>query len=267
MNQSVRFFVIVISLTLFACSDSDDGSTPETPEPKGDYFPLSVNNYWTYDVEANEPGIDSLYISKDSTINNLSYAKFEARDPDYGYFTRVLNTNFVRTEDDKAYLYGELKGIIPYVEESSIMLDNVVLYDMEMEIGDVMYESEGTTSGEYDGNTIEMEYKVTTVLENIYSSYTVNNVAYADVMQSRMTLTAKAAVVTIVNGVPVTLPVMTEQEIADVSLFFAPEVGMIRSDADISWELVNTELVDPNLSSSYSETSSQTLIGYMVAPD
>ena len=72
MKKSAFLVTLLTSILFISCSsdDSGTGSNFETP--------LTIGNYWTYDVEG-QAGItrDSLYISNDTVIGSNTYKKFK----------------------------------------------------------------------------------------------------------------------------------------------------------------------------------------------
>jgi hypothetical protein len=78
--KKTSFLMAIITLLLFgACERIMD---PKTPAP--DYYQLKVGNYWIYEnrmilndtvIVQIYPELDSMYIEKDTTINNLKYYK------------------------------------------------------------------------------------------------------------------------------------------------------------------------------------------------
>ena len=73
MKKISSLLVLFLIAILYSCSsdDSDSGSSTTFSTP------LTIGNYWTYDVES-QTGIsrDSLFIDSENTINNNIYKVF-----------------------------------------------------------------------------------------------------------------------------------------------------------------------------------------------
>lgn len=77
------FFVVAIMAILSACQKDDNSNQNQTvPEP--DYFPMAIGNYWIYKYEhvdtlgvVHYERIDSVFISRDTLIENEAYFVFE----------------------------------------------------------------------------------------------------------------------------------------------------------------------------------------------
>jgi hypothetical protein len=103
MKNKLIYFAIL--LFLFSCQKEkkeDDNSNS--------YLPLSVGNYWIYDIyqvdpdgnETNTNNIDSLVILNDTVINGIKYFVFR----NYGvWYSSGLNTKFLR--DSSGYVVDE----------------------------------------------------------------------------------------------------------------------------------------------------------------
>lgn len=86
-NSKISSLFVIIALFTVACSDDDTTQqSPTTPVSYDDYANLEVGNYWIYErvhrnkmnnSESSIPDIDSMYVSKDTVINNTTYYKLE----------------------------------------------------------------------------------------------------------------------------------------------------------------------------------------------
>ncbi|MBP6511704.1 MAG: hypothetical protein KA347_03420 [Bacteroidia bacterium] len=109
--KTISLILIGVVLTTSISSCKKD-STPPTNSPN--FTQLKVGNYWIYerfniDSSGNATAtgiIDSCYIEKDTSINNITYYKF-IRPEVIGSFN---NYNFVR--DSSHYLVNQIGGIL-----------------------------------------------------------------------------------------------------------------------------------------------------------
>ncbi len=74
----MRKYLLVLSLGLFFASCCDDDPVQNETS---NYFPLNIGNYWVYEnyeidtlgFQTQEHVLDSIYIDRDTMINNLQY--------------------------------------------------------------------------------------------------------------------------------------------------------------------------------------------------
>ncbi len=79
MRKSQFLFAIVGLLLLNACEHASDD-----PVSSPDYYQLKTGNYWVYELQRIDndtitvmlPDNDSVYIEKDTLINNIKYSKY-----------------------------------------------------------------------------------------------------------------------------------------------------------------------------------------------
>lgn len=85
--KHVLLIVILSFVVLQACKKDEPDPDPVPQESVLDYFPLTVGNYWIYEVshcdstwtECNYSRTDSNYVSKDTMIRGNMYYKIEGR--------------------------------------------------------------------------------------------------------------------------------------------------------------------------------------------
>lgn len=109
-NQA--FLFLAFTVFAFACKDKDDDTTSNPlPIAATDYFPLTQGSYWIYqwykiDSQGNAEiwasYLDSIYVSGDSIINGITYAKVE------GTYIKTPITYFYR--DSSGFLVDENGG-------------------------------------------------------------------------------------------------------------------------------------------------------------
>jgi len=90
------FIIAIILLSVSACKKQDDITIDKLEEEIGDFLPLSVGNYWIYevnDVDTNGNStfvnIDSTYIVGDTNINSQIYYIFKSS-------TSLIYTQYLR---------------------------------------------------------------------------------------------------------------------------------------------------------------------------
>ncbi|WP_224482830.1 hypothetical protein [Robertkochia aurantiaca] len=268
MKRLMLFLGFVISLLLPSCSNDDDtGNTPSVDE-NANYFPGNPGNYWIYDVMAAEPGTDSLYVEKDTVVDGLSLTKLNARIPRYGVFTQLASGSLIRIDNDRLLLTGLLEDLGLGTDQIVLPFSNVVLYDTNAAAGTVLFQDDGMQTADIEGLELNFEYQVVTSQNNILSEYEVNGTLYNNVIETALTVRAQAAVTGDLEGLPVTVPILIDQELINGFLYFAPDVGLIRSEILLQYELSNAaelqEFITLPAPTEFSEVNIQELVDYRV---
>jgi hypothetical protein len=141
-----KILLLLFSLFILSCS-SDDSSDPviDSDVSTGDYFPLSNNNYWVYDVQGTMPSAvsDSIYISGDINFNGNTYKQFKMDEMPFGFLSSAINNNGVRKLGDRLLLSGS--AMISFIQDfpMSIQLQDFTILNESAANGQVI----GTTSG------------------------------------------------------------------------------------------------------------------------
>ncbi len=129
--------IIIVSLFVFqACKKDEPDPNPAPQESVLDYFPLTVGNYWIYEVshcdstwtECNYTRTDSNFVSKDTVVNGIIYYKIDGRN--------FLSNEPIFLRDSLSYivdLQGDIKFSntdfdIIFGEEYVIVGNNDTLY-------------------------------------------------------------------------------------------------------------------------------------------
>ena len=91
MKKIHFLFIFSVLLLLSSCSSDDSGS-----ESSSNFStPITIGNYWTYDVEG-QAGItrDSLFISNDTIIGSNTYKKFKTENNiATGFYSLAIRNN------------------------------------------------------------------------------------------------------------------------------------------------------------------------------
>lgn len=252
-------FFCFTSLALVSCTSDDDEGVGN---PEGDYYPVAVNDYWTYTVEAANSGRDSLYISGTVELDGRSYLEFGAREPVYGLYTLLVRNNQIRVENGKVYIRGTLEGFREALADLQLELDDVLVLDPSLGSGALLTEISQEVTQPYGEYEITAQATIRTEMMEEQEAVTVNGITYTDVVASVLTVRATAGVSGNLDGIDVTVPVLAEQEVLRMELYFAEGVGLISTQATLQYELSNTDLVNLNLPDTFSEEIAQKLDGY-----
>ncbi|MDA3911988.1 MAG: hypothetical protein PF448_11600 [Bacteroidales bacterium] len=131
----MRKIVLVLAICSIIYSCQKDENVNEEINDSLEYFPLSVGNYWIYQgvmidtnlVEESLLSTDSVFISKDTIINNLKYFKIEYNGD---FSSSIISPGYYR--DSIGYLVNhEGKIFFSQTNFTDILLENVVLNDLD----------------------------------------------------------------------------------------------------------------------------------------
>jgi hypothetical protein len=182
------FFILLITLSLFSCNKEQNEPDKSTTSA---YLPMAIGNYWVYqEFELDSVGIentynilDSIIISKDTTINGVKYLKFDTyvKHPDGLVFN---GSTFCR--DSLKYLVRN-DGKILFSEDNFVdtltrkyeIYDNDTLYTLTCK----MEKKEGSIQTPAGAFSNLLNFKQTVLRNPKYSPFTqptYNNNYYAE---------------------------------------------------------------------------------------
>jgi hypothetical protein len=257
--------LLSLALTLFACSGNDDDGNGKSNE---NYFPAATGSYWTYTVEGASNGRDSLYSIASSATAGMGYNSFGARQPIAGLYTNLLSQSQMRNDGGIIYLKGTFSNYNNYSVDVPIELNDVPILDPSKAPGAILSSEtqEITFPQEIGQNTydIVVSAEIRTAMIDHGLSRTVNGVTYNNISASTLVITATAVAMVELDGITVSLPVLEEQEILRMDMYFARDIGLIYAESTIKLELSPAAETELNITS-YLEEQRQELDTYLIA--
>ena len=264
--KKLIFTAVLISMSfcMISCSEEDD--TFLTSDV--DYFPLEVENSWTYANELNQnsetlEGTETLsVVEQDQNRFNFSQSVADLA----GFYTSTLASGEVYKQNgNQQIIYDgefsiELENDLAALE---IPLEDVVLYDAGLTQGDMMSSSTGEFQQNINGFPVDFVFEINSIHNGFLAQEVINNITYDDVFVSEIQILLSASVFLVITDVPI----IQEQEVTTIKNYYAKGVGLISSEVstDIIFEDIppqlNIEIPDINF------TSSQNLLDYSVASE
>ena len=267
--------LLLFCLLLWNCSE-DDTSSEDTPNETftGNFFPLTTNNEWRYEVNntdndtnTTETNEDVLTVESESsngftlTANNGTVA--------YGTMSNILTTGELTRTETTLATNGSLSLPINGLD-FSIDFNNALLYDTQASLNTELSSQTDSFTQDLQGFPITITYELTsTQLENL-DNLSVLNTNYDTVTSANITLRLSVSTTVTVGGFTQTLSLIDMQDVMSVDAFYAKNVGLISADAQIGYtlnantlallELAGIELT--NLPTSMSVTNTQKLTTY-----
>ena len=229
-------YILVLMSGLVSCSSSDDDATGV-----GEFYPAAEGNYWTYNVTGAESGKDSIYSKGSIEINGSEYDTFEARTPVYGLYTSLLSQSYLRSESGRLLIRGQFDLLLDLPVPVVLDLEDLLILDTGKDNGSLLGEQSNQVSIPVEGNTITLDLTITSEMLERGSSITLNGTTYNDVAASVVSVNGTGVISGSLDGVPVTVPILAEQEILRMELYFARDIGLVYASATLNVEFSNLD--------------------------
>ncbi len=260
MNYKLLLAIASV-FSILACSSNDDSNNNSSNPTQ--YLSLSLQNYWTYDVESQFNGRDSLYISNDTIINANMYKKFKTLQEPFGFYSSALRENALRKIEDKIALSGAVNltnnPIIPL--DLNIPILDFIMFDEDASENTVLDTENGTTQQTINSFPLNINYTLTSKAGQSYPNYTSpNGDSYTNVKAVKIILNASAT--TTYQGINLT--VLNAQDVLVSTLYFAKDIGVVHINTDTSYSLNSFIAQEFGLPASNSQNSKEFLYTYLI---
>ena len=147
--MKTKLIIVFLALLLItSCSQNNNGSDSQDLSDliPTTYMPLTIGNYWDYNVQQVNPGAvntsigtDHLFISNDTLISGVTYKKMKTSVMPNGFFSNTLRNNGVKISGSSLIATGKFSipfpGLIEPIERKMILL-NINISDVNDIIGD-----------------------------------------------------------------------------------------------------------------------------------
>ena len=232
--KTIFLLLTVIMLTLSSCSSDDSG------DAYFNYFPLTSDNSWTYEVEGQTTDFDNLYVGDEIILNNKSYQQMKTTDVPFGFYSSLLRENGLRNEGQKLLLTGTLALDLGVDIPLDFALEDFILINNDAASNEVMSAKSGTISQDLNGTPITIDYTIkSTALETLPSFTTSKNVAYTDVKKVNFIINVKVTTLQTIPGTNITIPIpiLNSQDVLTATHYYAQDIGMVYANNLISYSL------------------------------
>lgn len=241
--------IFLIATTLFSCSSSDDGGSSDNGDSTPtNYMPLTINNYWTYDIQSYQtsdptavtPARDSLYISNDTIINTITYKKLKAKNNvANGFFGTCLRNNGIKINGSKLVVTGTFNAPFPGLTNPiTINLDQFIFFKENAAQGEQLSSSSGSFTQNVSGYDLNFEYTFKSVADGSLATFTSpNGDSYTNVKKSKILLNLKVTNTQTLAGIPITVTILQPQDVIVSTQYYASGKGMVYDDMVFSYNL------------------------------
>lgn len=281
-NITMRFLKLtslsLVTLIFISCSDESTDTSPllDNQQFTGDFFPLSIDNSWDYDVENTDNDNNQVVDSQDVLIvSSQSLTGFTLSVNQGGFANGIMSGilssgQLTRTETTLA-ANGTI-GLPIDGLDFEIELENALLYNTEAAIDAQLSEKSGVFTQTLQDFPITINYTLqSTQLENL-SEYTANGTTYNEVTSANISLNLNVTTEVSFFGITQVVSIIDSQNILSVDSFYAKDIGLVFAEADSGYTL-NTTTVSilqqagitlDMLPTSLSVTNTQVLTDYSI---
>jgi hypothetical protein len=221
---------------LFSCSSDSNGDDNIPIEIN--YIPLTIGNFWTYNVNTNAQTLrDSLYISNDTTINAKIYKKFKTKNAPVGFFSNSLNKNGLRKEGTSLLLTGTLALDFGVGVPINLSVTDFVIFNENATNNQQLGIVTGTINQTVQTYPLVIDYILKSIAIETLPTYTSNGQVYTDVKRVKTILNAKITTTVSVLGFPITATILSPQDVVVSNQYYAKNIGMVHTNTLINYQL------------------------------
>ncbi|AUC81533.1 hypothetical protein [Lacinutrix sp. Bg11-31] len=285
MKVLKKITLIFLGLVIFACSTDDDGGTATLTQSEpltGDYFPNALSNLWIYNVVNTNPEdatldfteVESLTISSSTGSN---YTLSANNTPALGTMNGFLVNGTLTSTDDTLIYNGSIStpDVISELFNTSISLDNVLLYSLNADDNEELSTKSGTITQDLDLNgtivPLTLNYSFSTTKLASSNSLTLDGETFSDVIKSNLRLNVDVTVTINAFGQQLNISVLDSQDIMSIDYYFAKDKGLIKANATQGYEisssfvmLLEGQNIDIGIPTTASSTNNQEIDSYIL---
>ena len=247
INEKLKLVIVVIMVLplLIACNNKSDSFDEPTT---GDYFPSNLNNLWNYSIEnvsTTYPDLNSNFqdVIKVSDVDSNSFnLKVNDGTIGYGTLSTILASGELTKSNSSLKYNGNLS--LPVISEfvstanSQITLTGFVMYDLNADVNsELTFLSNSFTENiDFDGNTVAstISYSVSNVKKMNLNSLIVEGEVFSDVISTEIVINMSMY---LSFGALVDQPLLEPQDVIIITNYYAKDVGLIKSEANLSYSL------------------------------
>jgi hypothetical protein len=261
MAMKFKLLLAITFLSVLISCSNDSNITSDT-----NFMPLSIGNYWKYNVVSNaQTQRDSLYIVRDTTINSKVYKKFKTKNNPNGFFSNSLNKNGLRREGSALLLTGTMALDFGVGVPINLNLVDYVIFNENATINQQLGTVSGTVNQTIQSYPMVVDYTLKSIAIESLASFTSNNHIYTDVKRVKTILNAKITTTFVVGGFPLPVTVLSAQDVVISNQYYSKNIGMVYTNTLINYQLNSLPGgINLPLPSSGSQTQDEYLTVYNV---
>lgn len=255
-----HYLLIILSFFILSCSSDDDSSMQSTVN---NAIPLTVGNYWLYDVNMTNVSVrDSLYTANDTVINNNTYKKFKTKSFPFGFYSNSLRGNGLRNADGKLYLSGDVNTGIPEIP-LDLNINDFIIFDSAASNGTQLSSLDGTMQQQIEGFDLDITYSLSSEAGESYNNYiTPDNQVYNNVKSTVVKLNMQIKIS--IPDFPFPYTLLPSQDVLVSTQYYAENIGMIHALTDTQYSLSSPAGFELPIPQSYNEHQEEILSSYQI---
>jgi hypothetical protein len=262
----IKLFALLAFIGFTSCSSDDSNSEPDPTDELTNYLPLTIGNYWTYDVVTEGVGNrDSLYSSNDTIISGVSHKKFKTLEAiPNGFYSASLKNNGLRVDGKTVKMSGTANFDYGLGLPINISISNFIILKESAVSNEQLSSVTGTFSQTIEGYPLDFTYTLKTVSDGQVASYTSPNAdVYSNVIKTKVILNLKITSTQTIGGFPITVTILAPQDVVTSTQYYAEGIGMVHTNTNISYNLQEIPGVTLPFPSSGSQTQQEFLDTYI----
>ncbi|AXO79023.1 hypothetical protein DZC78_01045 [Olleya aquimaris] len=247
MNFKQLITLLFLSLVIFNCSDDDSDNTDNNEVAfTGNFFPLHLDNSWTYLVtdlnnNTNETSVNTDLLMVESESNTGYNLTVNQGDLANGIMSGILTSGELSLTETTLTSNGSIQLPIEGFD-FEIEIDIALLYNTSAENETELSSQSGTFTQDIEGYPVTINYTLSSQQLQNLESYVVNTIDYQTVTSAKIALNLSASITITQFGISQSLPIVDSQEVLSIVSHYAKDIGLIQAEANISFSLNATIL-------------------------
>ena len=243
-------------LIIASCSSDDDMS--DAQEVNKDYFPLVVDNSWSYSNETttadgSSSSSETMNIASEEMLNDTLFFQAETDNTSATITTTsVLSGGQLFKEEGKLMLKGQFDDLVsglPAGISLPIEANIIPIYNKNAGANAELFAESGSFTETVDGLDLSVDFTLSSQNLSIGNSLEVNGMTYDDVLSASVTLNMQITATP--SDIPVTITVLDQQDVFSTTHYFANEEGLVKSEITTSLDFEDIPEFDlPDVNSS-----------------
>jgi hypothetical protein len=273
--MKTKLIIAFLALLLItSCSQNNNDTDSQDPSDliPTSYMPLTIGNYWDYDVQQVNPGAvntsigtDHLFISNDTLISGVTYKKMKTTAMPNGFFSNTLRNNGVKINGSSLVTTGTFSLPFPGLTTPIVInLNNFPFFKENAIVNTEIGTSSGTLHQNITANNIsypiDIDYTLKSVAQETIFSLTSNGVIYPNVKKTKIILNLKITSTT--SGITATL--LADQPVLTMYAHFAKNIGNVYTNTYFHYEINSSIATQFGVPASVSESQEEFLTTHQV---
>ncbi len=229
-----KLLLAVCAISLISCDPNDDGDSGRTNNDF-QYFPLTINNSWDYDVTTGtNTSSETLTVA---TVTGSNYTLSSNPATPVGFMSQILTGGDLKAESGKLIGNGVIGFDLQGLNNFNVPITNGVLYDQNASNNEELFSVQGEITQMVSTYDLDFNYTVRTKQLNSISQLTVNGTSYQDIIHSQLIVNLSITTEFTIAGFTQDVPLLEPADVIVVDNYWSKDVGLIRSDYELNYSL------------------------------